>query len=396
MKDLKKAKRLILLLEVLGLLLFVGEILQQHVFVSDEIERLEAREGVEEHEYTVEADGHKESVTVEVSPKARTKEEIASLLAAAKEEVDVSYLGANTDATHVQQNLVLQKAYVEDQVDAAWSASPGSYIDTDGSLRFDYIEEATEVYLTVTLRCEEQSETVDYKVVVYPPSVDTPEGFQYELEHELKRADEEYRTEDVMRLPQELDGLRLRWIPKGSYGGLQLCLLGIAAWIGIAFAKKEEERQAQKKLQKALQADYPNIVNWLSLYVGAGMSMKQAFSIIGKEASEEHPGYEAVLRCSRSMADGKSEMAAYEDLSTYAPDKNYRKLSLLITHHLRKGSEDLMFQLEREATNAFEQRKMLAKVAGEEASTKLLIPMMGLLGIILIVLVIPALRGINI
>jgi hypothetical protein len=55
-----------------------------------------------------------------------------------------------------------------------------------------------------------------------------------------------------------------------------------------------------------------------------------------------------------------------------------------------------MFQLEREAQSAFEQRKMHAKVAGEEASTKLLIPMMGLLGIILVVLVIPALQGINI
>ena len=118
--------------------------------------------------------------------------------------------------------------------------------------------------------------------------------------------------------------------------------------------------------------------------------------MIGKEASPEHPGYEAILRCARSMADGKSEMAAYEDLSTYAPEKNYRKLSLLITHHLRKGSEDLIFQLEKEARAAFEQRKIQAKVAGEEASTKLLLPMMGLLGIILVVLIVPALRGINI
>ena len=47
-------------------------------------------------------------------------------------------------------------------------------------------------------------------------------------------------------------------------------------------------------------------------------------------------------------------------------------------------------QLEREERNVYETRLRKIKSAGETASTKLLIPMGGLLGMVLIVLVVPA------
>ena len=56
----------------------------------------------------------------------------------------------------------------------------------------------------------------------------------------------------------------------------------------------------------------------------------------------------------------------------------------------QKGNEQLLALLEKENVEAFEMRKNMAKKAGDEASTKLLIPMMGMLGIILVILIMPA------
>lgn len=396
MKNKKLAKRLILLIEVIGLLMWGAEVLQHTLLADNRLMRGTPEEGLQEKEYTVKHGEDSEEITVKIHPLARSKKEREALLDVAEQEVLATYLGENADALHIDRNLQLAGEYANGAVEATWNLSPGQYVDASGALRPENLQEAIEVTAQVELRCEESTRSLELPLVVYPLSVETEEGFRYALEAGLQAADEANPASEEVVLPSEVGEQTLTWREKTDATGLQLCFLGLAAAIGIKAAEGVEERERKKKLQKALQRDYPNIVNWLSLYVGAGISMKQAFSMIGKEATSEHPGYEAVLRCARAMADGKSEMAAYEDLSTYAPEKNYRKLSLLITHHLRKGSEDLIFQLEKEARVAFEQRKIQAKVAGEEASTKLLLPMMGLLGIILVVLIVPALRGINI
>ena len=47
-------------------------------------------------------------------------------------------------------------------------------------------------------------------------------------------------------------------------------------------------------------------------------------------------------------------------------------------------------QLEQENLMAFEMRKNQVKREGEEASVKLLFPMMGMLGIVIVILILPA------
>ena len=77
------------------------------------------------------------------------------------------------------------------------------------------------------------------------------------------------------------------------------------------------------------------------------------------------------------------------------PLREYRKLALLLEQNLRKGTRELLAMLDREELLAFELRQNLAKKAGEEASTRLLLPMIGLLGIVMAILLIPAMMTMN-
>lgn len=54
------------------------------------------------------------------------------------------------------------------------------------------------------------------------------------------------------------------------------------------------------------------------------------------------------------------------------------------------GGEYFMQMLREEVGEAFAQRKALARKRGEEAGTKLLLPMIMMLGIVLIIIVVPA------
>lgn len=69
----------------------------------------------------------------------------------------------------------------------------------------------------------------------------------------------------------------------------------------------------------------------------------------------------------------------------------YRKLGNMLEQNIRKGTAGLLEELKQEVQEALEDRKALAFRMGEEASTKLLMPMILLLGIVLIICIAPAL-----
>ena len=77
-----------------------------------------------------------------------------------------------------------------------------------------------------------------------------------------------------------------------------------------------------------------------------------------------------------------SEAQAYELFGKRTGLLQYMKFCTLIVQNLRKGSEDLLDILEYEVTDAFRERKESAKALGEEAGTKLLMPMMLMLVVV--------------
>ena len=189
-----------------------------------------------------------------------------------------------------------------------------------------------------------------------------------------------------------------------DYRGLQLIILGFVCVGALSIGKKRDAKKEKEKSIADMDMDYPMIVSELSILMGAGMSFRKALERIvlkytknvrdGK--TEMRPGFEQMVITYRRMTDGLSEIQAIEELGMKCESKNYRKLSMLLSQNLRKGSKDLIDCLEKEQQNAFELRKQRAIRAGEEASTKLLIPMAGMLFIVIVILVVPAVLQINI
>lgn len=90
------------------------------------------------------------------------------------------------------------------------------------------------------------------------------------------------------------------------------------------------------------------------------------------------------------MRDGMSEKKALERFGRRCRLLPYLRFSSVITQNLKKGSEGLLDILEKEAMEALEQRKERALQLGETAGTKLLFPMMLMLGLVMGIIMIPA------
>ena len=76
------------------------------------------------------------------------------------------------------------------------------------------------------------------------------------------------------------------------------------------------------------------------------------------------------------IENGMTELKAYELFGRRIGLLPYMKFSTLLTQNLRKGTSDMLRILEYEAIDIMNEKKENAKILGEEASTKLLLPMM--------------------
>ena len=91
------------------------------------------------------------------------------------------------------------------------------------------------------------------------------------------------------------------------------------------------------------------------------------------------------------MQKGVPEDAAYRHIGFRAGIPAYRTFAELLIQSLEKGGAGVLSLLKQEAAAASENRLKAAKIRGEKAGTKLLLPMLLMLGIVLAVLIIPAL-----
>lgn len=84
------------------------------------------------------------------------------------------------------------------------------------------------------------------------------------------------------------------------------------------------------------------------------------------------------------------ERQAYAEFGRRCELRSYMKFASLLEISLSSGGKNLKKLLESEMEEAFKQRADIARRRGEEASTKLLIPMFGILGVVMVIVVAPA------
>ena len=90
------------------------------------------------------------------------------------------------------------------------------------------------------------------------------------------------------------------------------------------------------------------------------------------------------------MDSGISEAETYRRFGERCGQVKYKTLSTLLIQNLQKGSRYLSDLLEKEAVEAWEERKRKARVLGEAAATKLLLPMILMLLVVMAVIMLPA------
>lgn len=133
------------------------------------------------------------------------------------------------------------------------------------------------------------------------------------------------------------------------------------------------------------------------LLINAGLPVKNAWIRVAetRKTKNDKVDYltEEMLLTKNQMDNGISEEKAYEMFGRRIGILTYIKFSTLLVQNLKKGTANLINILEYESADIFNERKENAKILGEEASTKLLVPMVLMMTIIFAIILYAAFAG---
>lgn len=352
-------------------------------------------EGEKEIEVECLTPGGKQEFALSVGARVFKEEEINELYAAFSAALAERILGRNDSLQQVCEDLYLREAYEGYPFCVEWKSSASDVIRSDGTFCGVAQEQEVQLRATITYEAWEWEENLSIWVV---PRVLSQEEQQYrEMEAMLLESERESRSEETWKLPDNWQGKNLIWKQKSEdKGAFLLAGAMLAAVLIFLLADKDLHDDVEKRRQK-MKKDYPDVVHKLVLYLGAGMTIRGAFQKMAeeygqlkKEGKPKSPVYEELLHTCRELKAGVSEGTAYEHFGKRTGLQEYIRLSTLLTQNLKKGNSTLLQRLREEAGKASLERIQYGRRLGEEAMTKLLLPMVMMLLVVMLIIMIPA------
>ena len=389
---------------VIGILLyFLAEVLENSAepVENGQLFRNPCGKGDAVYEFYVEGlkNGEDTPVLLTVPEQQMTEAEFSARLPEIVSVLCKEILGENPSLDEVRSDLHLVRELSEFGVTVRWESELPEVVSSLGAVTApkrngnsgETKETGTVVYLQAELSHGTIREMVEIPVIVYPP-LETMETRFLELLEELVRK-EPARVEVL--LPTEFEGVSVSYHPVKNSGNLALVLLGIVAG-GCLLMKEKSDLEAKRKLrEKSLMEDYPDLVSGFLILTGAGYPPMAAWKKLTMERkcrkdAEDHPLYEEMQVAVNQMETGMAESRVYAEFGRRCQLRCYIKFSSLLESSIYTGGKQLRALLEQEVQEAFQQRTDLAKRRGEELSTKLLVPMFGMLAVVLVMVIAPA------
>lgn len=365
---------------------------------NGELMRGNYREGARKIDLKAEYGQQQMHFQVDVEPILLSGAEVDALFADFLDRLPGCILGDNESLDKVVCDLKLTKNYENFPIDVQWESSKPGTLSSTGQLYT--VEKREEVILGLQMRYGKYNLTEEIKVTLLPPDISEEEQLYQEMEEMLQRSQEESMEQETWRLPAEWHGEGIRWSQSVEDNSILLWGVSVVTAFTIFLLSDRDLHQQLEKRKKSLKREYPAIVHKLALFVGAGMTIRGAFQKLAgdyeadcRKGGSQISAYEEVLYTCRELRSGVSEGASYEHFGKRTELQEYIRLSTLLAQNLKKGNSTLLERLREEADKAAEERLQQSKKLGEEAGTKLLVPMVLMLAVVMAMIMIPALSN---
>ncbi len=170
-----------------------------------------------------------------------------------------------------------------------------------------------------------------------------------------------------------------------SFGVFGLTLVGlIYFWV-------DRQLETKIKLKKRdILIDLPVFTNTLALLINAGLPFVAAIQRIVKDADLTRPLYKELSYTLAEIQGGKPIAQAYEDFAQRIKVPEVTRFISVVLQNLNRGGADFVHVLRVLSQESWQRRRDIARKQGEEASSKLIFPMVMVFIAVAIIVLAPA------
>lgn len=372
--------------------------------ISDnKLKRNDTGQGDESVELLLNADGLEKDYDYQFELKEviPSKQQAEELFEQAKMQIDESFCEKGQEMEHVTGHVNMEDCYVSGIVEAEWMLSDYEIVDIEGNVQqeafSDNKSEGRLLEASVVLTCGEYKQMYDFSFVAFADELDDSARLIKDIDTHIQNEMEQSGTAELV-LPDEVDGVKLEWSQKKSGLVAKIALLEVIVIVLLFLSKKEKQKNELKEKNVRMQLEYPEIVSKMAVLMGSGMTVEQAWNRITaryldkrqKEYTQKQPAYEEMLITEREISDGEIGRKAYAGFAERVNIECYQRFIRIILQSIHKGNRGVCEMLEKESEDAFNERRLLALKLGEEAGTKMLVPMMIMMTIVIAIVIAPA------
>lgn len=405
-RDYQMRKYILMLIIILAgiaaaVCMHLSSLMQNRIVEGTHLYRNEWGEGNYSVSLYAVTDSEEGEINYEVKERVLTDEEVSFLKEQIMEILPEIIIGNNESLLAVRENLNLVSCVSDFPFTISWQSSDYTKVRTDGKVYTENLpEEGEEIILTARFSYEEKNWEQELSIRLLPPALTSKEQYLLRVRDAILENDSLYQKSQKIYLPKKIGNESVIWKEKRKDNSFLLLVFGISGAVAASFLMDRKLEQQGKFRREEIAEKYSEFVSKLQLYMGAGLTVKNAFLKIGKEYQQESSRsgkkqflYEEVLIADYQLLNGKPESSVYREWGRRCGGMKYRKLGYLLASYLRQGNDRILSVLSGEISLALEERKSRARKQGEEAGTKLLFPMMVQLIVVMLLILLPAFSG---
>lgn len=330
-------------------------------------------------------------LAVLVKERALTEKEAKEELLKAREMLPAYLMGENESLKNVTTDLNFITRVPDTYVEVQWVERGSEFFSYDGEIKEDLeLLEMVELKVSAILSCQGISEDYETTITLMPKSLKVSEA----LLNQIEKQQEEKPENEVLILPDTYEGKTVTWKKVPDYTFLWIFVLTVLSVLLLKLGQKRDVEEEKKKRLERLEREYAQIVSKFTMLLSAGLSVRNAWERIvllyRRKEDTQNIVFQELNWGLMQMQKGVPELEVYEVFGIRTGLVHYKKMMAIFISDRKRGSVNLLDAMNQEMLLAWEEKKRKTRQHGEKIGTKLLIPMMGMLGIVFVIILVPA------
>ncbi|MEK4853917.1 type II secretion system F family protein [Paenibacillus sp. FSL H7-0756] len=169
-------------------------------------------------------------------------------------------------------------------------------------------------------------------------------------------------------------------------------ILGGLLAVALPVAMASDLHKKVRVREQNIMLELPELLNSIVLLVGAGETVQRAIvrCVNSRQGDSSHPLYAELMKMTAEWDGGYSFQQAFENFSKRCAVQEVSIFTTTVLLNYRRGGADFVLSLRDLSRMLWEKRKAISRTRGEQASSKLVFPMVVIFLIVIVLVGTPA------